>query len=124
MRFLIPVLSSLASLFVQVEAVSAQDPLPFTVAEGPPRSPWSNPVATSTVTLRFDRGMPAPIEVVRLGRAVDDRSWHMAQIVHATVSEGELALKFGVSRTTVAGRFIHIFGGLLDAPRVSVCGRC
>lgn len=117
MSLLIPVLLSLASLFVQVEAVSAQDALPLTVAEGPPRYPWSNPVATTIVTLRFDREVPAAIEVVRLARAVDDRLWHMAETVHTTASESELALKgpIGVDTLLLIRAAGHP-GYILDGP--------
>ncbi len=101
MRFVLLVLLSLATLVGQVQAVSAQDASPLTVAEGPPRFPGLNPLAASTVTLRFDGAVPAAIEVVRLGRAADDRSWHMAETVHATPSAGDLALKGPIGMDTL-----------------------
>jgi hypothetical protein len=115
MRVVILVVSCLAPLFVQVQAGLAQDALPLSVAEGSPRYPWST-TAAATVTLRFDRGLPPAIEVVRLGRGVDDRQWRLAETVHATASEGELALKGPIGVDTLlliraAGRPGYILDG-------------
>ena len=117
MRFVNLALLSLATLFGQVRPVSPQDALPLAVAEGPPRYPWTTTAATTTVTLRFDRGMPAAIEIVRLGRSVDDRPWHVAETVHATASEGELALKgpIGVDTLLLIRAAGHP-GYILDGP--------
>ena len=117
MRFVLFVLLSLATPVVQVQVVSAQDAFPLTVAEGPPRFPGVNPVAASTVTLRFDGAVPAAIEVVRLGRAADARSWHVAETVHATASAGELALKGPIGMDTLLLiRAAGHPGYLLDGP--------
>jgi hypothetical protein len=115
MRVVILVVSCLAPLFVQVQAGLAQDALPLSVAEGSPRYPWTT-TAAATVTLRFDRGLPPAIEVVRLGRGVDDRQWRLAETVHATASEGELALKGPIGVDTLlliraAGRPGYILDG-------------
>ena len=117
MRFVMFVLLSLATLFAQVQVVSPQEALPLAVAEGPPRYPWTTTAATTTVTLRFDRGVPAAIEIVRLGRAVDDRPWHLAETVHATVSEGEAVLKGPIGvETFLLIRAAGHPGYILDGP--------
>jgi hypothetical protein len=117
MRFVGLALLSLTTLFAQVAAVPPQDALPLAIAEGPLRYPWTTTAATTAVTLRLDPGMPSAIEIIRLGRAVDDRSWHLAETVHATSSEGELALKgpIGVDTLLLIRAAGHP-GYILDGP--------
>jgi len=115
MRFVMRALLSLATSIVQVHVGSAQDALPLTVAEGPPRYPWTT--TTTTVTLRFDSAVPAAIEIVRLARTIEDRRWHLAETVHATASEGKLALKGPIGvETLLLIRAAGHPGYILDGP--------
>ena len=119
MRFVMPALLSLASVIVQVPVDSAQDALPLTVAEGPPRYPWTatTTLATTTVTLRFDSPVPAAIQIVRLARTIEDRRWRLAETVHATVSEGGLSLQGPIGvETLLLIRAAGHPGYLLDGP--------
>jgi hypothetical protein len=79
--------------------VPAQEPIPFSVADGPPRYPWNQ--KTTAVTLRFDRPMAGVLEIIRLVRVPDNRAWYVAETLSANTSEGNVSLQGSVGAETL-----------------------
>lgn len=96
--------------------VAAQEPIPFSVADGPPRYPWNQ--KTTAVTLRFDRSMAGVMEIIRLVRVPDSRAWHVAEILSANTSEGNVSLLQGSAgaETLFLIRAPGHHGYILDGP--------
>ena len=95
--------------------VSAQEPIPFSVADGPPRYPWNQ--KTTAVTLRFDRPMAGVLEIIRLVRVPDSRAWHVAETLSANTSEGPISLQGSVGAETLfLIRARGSLGYILDGP--------
>lgn len=92
-----------------------QEPLPFSVADGPPRYPWNT--KATPVTLRFDGPMPAALEIIRLVRVADNRAWHVAETLNANTSEGNVSLQGSVGvETLFLIRTPGHLGYILDGP--------
>ncbi len=98
-----------------VAAAGLQDGFPLAIGNGPARYPWNT--ANTAVTLQFTGPIAPSIEVARLARGVDDRAWHLAETVMATVADGRahLAGPIGVE-TLLLIRVIGQPGYILDGP--------
>jgi hypothetical protein len=96
MKAAVLMLSYLASF---AGSVPGQEPIPFSIADDPPRYPW-NQKATA-VTLRFEGPMPAVLQIVRLVRIADNRAWHVAETVSANTSEASVSLRGSIGAETL-----------------------
>ena len=77
-------------IFTGVAAAGLQDGFPLAIGNGPARFHWNT--ASTAVLLQFNGPIASAIEVARLARGVDDRAWHLAETVHATVADGRAHL--------------------------------
>jgi hypothetical protein len=115
MKLIAFALAFVAALPLQSHADSSQDALPLEITAGPPRYTWSP--ANTSVALQFDGSVPSEIEVVRLARAGDVRAWHLADTIHATVSDGRTALSGPIGvETLLLIRAPGRPGYILDGP--------
>jgi hypothetical protein len=105
----------LAYLAPYAAGIPTQEPVPFSVADGPPRYPWNQ--KTTAVTLRFDGSMPAALEIIRLVRVPDNRVWHVAETLNANTSEANVSLQGSVgAETLLLIRAPGHLGYILDGP--------
>ena len=98
-----------------IAASSVQDGFPLAIGHGPARFSWNT--ASTAVALQFNGPIPGAIEVARLARVGDDRAWHLAETVHATVSEGRAHLTGPIGiETLLLIRATGHPGYILDGP--------
>lgn len=106
---------ALSYLALCTAGVAAQEPIPFSVADGPPRYPWN--LKTTAVTLRFDRPMAGVLEIVRLVRVPESRAWHVAETLSANTAGGNVSLQGSVGAETLfLIRARGSLGYILDGP--------
>ncbi len=102
-------------LFAAVAAAGFQDGFPLAIGNGPARFLWN--AGASAVVLQFNGPIASTIEVARLARSVDDRAWHLAETVHATVSDGRAHLTGPIGvETLLLIRATGHPGYILDGP--------
>lgn len=89
----------LSYLAAYAAGVPGQEPIPFSIADGPPRYPWNH--KTTAVTLRFDGPMPAVLQIVRLVRVDDNRAWRVAETLNANTSEANVSLQGSIGAETL-----------------------
>jgi hypothetical protein len=98
-----------------IAAAELQDGFPLAIGHGPARFSWNT--ASTAVALQFNGPIAAAIEVARLARVGDDRAWHLAETVHATVSEGRTHLTGPIGiETLLLIRATGHPGYILDGP--------
>ena len=102
-------------IFTAAAAAGLQDGFPLTIGNGPARHHWNT--GASAVVLQFNGPIATAIEVTRLARGVDDRAWHLAETVHATVSDGRAHLTGPIGvETLMLIRATGHPGYILDGP--------
>ena len=67
-----------------IAAAGLQDGFPLAIGHGPARFAWNT--ASTAIALQFNGPIPAAVEIARLARVGNDRAWHLAETVHATLS--------------------------------------
>jgi hypothetical protein len=102
-------------IFTAVAHAGLQDGFPLAIGSGPARLHWNTDA--SGVVLQFNGPIASTIEVARLARGVDDRAWHLAETVHATVSDGRTHLTGPIGvETLLLIRATGHPGYILDGP--------